>query len=191
MERELPALLEGSNMRACIYRPGYFFPSDTKEYRQERMQQRGYGLRLADHDLAEAVRLGSLVPSETVWSGARITDRQGAQEALGLARRLRDDLVREAVAATADLAQGTGTVRARTVAEVSERHRLFAGLQTTLDRLVPEVFDVPVLDLVAATGDDAFGIEVSRHVRIGTFHGLGHAFMTSATLRAAVAAELR
>lgn len=49
MERELPALLEGSNMRACIYRPGYFFPSDTKEHRQERMQQRGFGLRLADH----------------------------------------------------------------------------------------------------------------------------------------------
>ncbi|PIL27785.1 hypothetical protein GSI_10938 [Ganoderma sinense ZZ0214-1] len=48
VERELPALLEGSNMRACIYRPGYFFPSDTKEFRQERMQQRGYGRRLAD-----------------------------------------------------------------------------------------------------------------------------------------------
>jgi hypothetical protein len=39
---------------------------------------------------------------------------------------------------------------------------------------------------VAATGDDAFGIDVSRHVRIGTFHGLGHAFMTSPTLRAAL-----
>nr|VWP00476.1 Aspartate aminotransferase (EC [Ganoderma boninense] len=49
VERELPALLEGSNMRACIYRPGYFFPSDTKEFREERMRQRGFGLRLADH----------------------------------------------------------------------------------------------------------------------------------------------
>ncbi len=107
-------------------------------------------------DLAEAVLLGSLVPTETVWSGARITDRQGAQEALGLARRLRDELVREAVTATADLAQGTGTVRATTVAEVAERYRLFSGLQTTLDRLVPEVFDVPILDLVAATADEEF-----------------------------------
>jgi hypothetical protein len=96
------------------------------------------------------------VPVETPWTGARITDRQGAQEALGLARRLRDDLVREAVTATADLAQGTGTVRASTLAEVAERHRLFAGLQTTLDRLVPEVFDVPILDLVAATADEEF-----------------------------------
>ncbi len=110
---------------------------------------------LAD-DLAEAVRLGSLVPTETVWTGARITDRQGAQEALGLAARLRDDLVREAVTATGDLAQGTGTVRAVTVADVTERHRLFSGLQTTLDRLVPEVFDVPVLDLVAATAEEEF-----------------------------------
>ena len=39
---------------------------------------------------------------------------------------------------------------------------------------------------VAVTGDDAFGIDVSRHVRSGTFHGLGHAFMTSPTLRAAL-----
>jgi AraC-like DNA-binding protein len=39
---------------------------------------------------------------------------------------------------------------------------------------------------LAATGDDSFGIEVSRHVRSGTFHGLGHAFMTSPTLRAAL-----
>jgi AraC-like DNA-binding protein len=39
---------------------------------------------------------------------------------------------------------------------------------------------------VAATGDDAFGIDVSRYVRLGTFHGLGHAFMTSPTLRAAL-----
>ncbi|MFC7161069.1 hypothetical protein ACFQL5_02085 [Aquipuribacter hungaricus] len=110
---------------------------------------------LAD-DLAEAVALGSLEPTETAWTGARITDRQGAQEALGLSARLRDGLVAEAVDAAAELAQGTGTVRATTVAEVAERHRLFAGLQTTLDRLVPEVFDVPILDLVAATADEEF-----------------------------------
>lgn len=107
-------------------------------------------------DLSEAVRLGLLDDTETAWSGARITDRQGAQEALGLARRLRDDLVREARAAVGDLAHGTGTARAGTVAEIGERVRLFVGLQATLDRLVPEVFDVPILDLVAATADDEF-----------------------------------
>lgn len=36
-------------MRACIYRPGYLFPSDNKEYRQEHMKQRGFGKRVADH----------------------------------------------------------------------------------------------------------------------------------------------
>ena len=110
---------------------------------------------LAD-DLAEAVRLGALEEAPTAWTGARITDRQGAQEALGLATRLRDGLVADAVTATGDLATGTGTVRAVTVAEVAERHRLFVGLQRTLDRLVPEVFDVPILDLVAATADEEF-----------------------------------
>ena len=107
-------------------------------------------------DLGEAVRLGSLEDTGSAWTGARITDRQGAQEAIGLARRLRDGLVADVVSASADLAAGTGTVRATTVAEVAERHRLFMGLQTTLDRLVSEVFDVPVLDLVAATGEEEF-----------------------------------
>jgi len=110
---------------------------------------------LAD-DLAETVRLGALDDSSSAWTGARITDRQGAQEALGLARRLRDELVREARSAVGDLAHGTGTVRARSVDDVADRHRLFVGLQTTLDRLVPEVFDVPILDLVAATADEEF-----------------------------------
>ncbi|MFC5381833.1 hypothetical protein [Aquipuribacter nitratireducens] len=110
---------------------------------------------LAD-DLGEAVRLGLLRPDESAWSGARITDRQGAQEALGLARRMRDELVREARAAAGDLAHGTGTARAQTVAQVRDRFRLFSGLQATLDRLVPEVFDMHVLDLVVATADEEF-----------------------------------
>jgi AraC-like DNA-binding protein len=37
-----------------------------------------------------------------------------------------------------------------------------------------------------AAGDDAFGIEVSRHVRPSTFNGLGHAFLSSPTLRSAL-----
>lgn len=39
---------------------------------------------------------------------------------------------------------------------------------------------------VAATGDDAFGIEASRYVRPGTFHALGGAFLSSPTLGAAL-----
>lgn len=39
---------------------------------------------------------------------------------------------------------------------------------------------------VEVTGDDAIGIEVSRHVRPGSFHALGHAFVSSPTLRAAL-----
>lgn len=36
------------------------------------------------------------------------------------------------------------------------------------------------------TGDDAFGIDVSRYVTPATFHGLGQAFTTSTSLRAAL-----
>jgi AraC-like DNA-binding protein len=39
---------------------------------------------------------------------------------------------------------------------------------------------------VDATGDDGFGIDVSRHVRPTTFHALGNAFLSSPTLRAAL-----
>ena len=40
---------------------------------------------------------------------------------------------------------------------------------------------------VDATGDDGFGIEVSRHIRPTTFHALGNAVLSSPTLRAALA----
>ncbi|MEZ5378486.1 MAG: AraC family transcriptional regulator [Acidimicrobiales bacterium] len=39
---------------------------------------------------------------------------------------------------------------------------------------------------VEATGDDGFGIEVSRHVTAGSFHAMGSAFLTSASLRLAL-----
>lgn len=39
---------------------------------------------------------------------------------------------------------------------------------------------------VRVTGDDAFGIEVSRFTTAGSFHGLGQAFMSSPTLGAAL-----
>jgi AraC-like DNA-binding protein len=39
---------------------------------------------------------------------------------------------------------------------------------------------------VAATGDHAIGLEVSRHVRPTTFHGLGQAFLASTSLAAAL-----
>lgn len=39
---------------------------------------------------------------------------------------------------------------------------------------------------VAEVGDDAFGIDVSRHVRPGSFHALGHVFLSSPTLQDAL-----
>ena len=62
---------------------------------------------------------------------------------------------------------------------------LDAGIRDDPDRRIPLSASTKLWDAaVVAVGDDAFGIDVSRYVRIGTFHGLGHAFMTSPTLRA-------
>ncbi len=110
---------------------------------------------LAD-DLAEAVRLGAPTPPPTAWSGAVIDTEEQADNALSLARRLRDGVVEEARAAIAQLAESTGTTAPTSLAEVRERHRLFTGVQRVLDRLRPDVFEVPMLDLVAATADPAF-----------------------------------
>ncbi|PIL27783.1 hypothetical protein GSI_10936 [Ganoderma sinense ZZ0214-1] len=46
VERELPQLFEGTNIKVHIFRPGYFFPS--KEYPQDRMNQRGAFERIVD-----------------------------------------------------------------------------------------------------------------------------------------------
>jgi AraC-like DNA-binding protein len=64
---------------------------------------------------------------------------------------------------------------------------LDAGIRADPERRIPLSASTLLWDAaVEATGDDAFGIDVSRYVRSGTFHGLGHAFMTSPTLRAAL-----
>ena len=64
---------------------------------------------------------------------------------------------------------------------------LDVGVRADPERRIPLSASTRLWDAaVEATGDDAFGIDVSRHVRSGTFHGLGHAFMTSPTLRAAL-----
>ncbi|KAH9887271.1 hypothetical protein C8Q73DRAFT_713402 [Cubamyces lactineus] len=46
VERELPELFEGTNMKAHVYRPGYFFPS--KKYPEDRLNQRGSLARATD-----------------------------------------------------------------------------------------------------------------------------------------------
>ena len=46
VERELPELFEGTNIKAHVFRPAYFFPS--KEYPQDRMHQRGALARFFD-----------------------------------------------------------------------------------------------------------------------------------------------
>lgn len=46
VERELPQLVEGTNIKVQIFRPGYFFPS--KQYPQDRMNQRGTIGRVLD-----------------------------------------------------------------------------------------------------------------------------------------------
>ena len=121
--------------------------------------------------VAEAVRLGALAPGTDrgAWSEAQLTDPAAAAEAASLAHAVAGRLGDAVRAAAAGLAQVTGTAVATTRADLAERLRLFAGLQATLDKLRPEVFDVPVDDLVAATGGREFravqGVQMAAMTR--------------------------
>jgi hypothetical protein len=121
--------------------------------------------------VAEAVRLGVLATGAArgPWSEAQLDDPAAAAEAAALAEAVAGRLGGAVRAAAVDLAQVTGTAVATTRSDLAERLRLFAGLQATLDRLRPEVFDVPVDDLVAATGSREFragqGVEMSAMTR--------------------------
>ncbi|KAI0777385.1 hypothetical protein BD413DRAFT_468185 [Trametes elegans] len=53
VERELPELFEGTNVRVHVFRPAYFFPS--KKYPEDRMNQRSTLLRVVDATLGPLV----------------------------------------------------------------------------------------------------------------------------------------
>ncbi|KAH9849052.1 hypothetical protein C2E23DRAFT_870931 [Lenzites betulinus] len=59
VEKELPELFEGTNLKVHVYRPGYFFPS--KNYPEDRKNQRSLTLRVLDTVLAPV--LATLVPA--------------------------------------------------------------------------------------------------------------------------------
>ena len=121
--------------------------------------------------VAAAVELGALARggAEGPWSVAQVEDPDAAAAAAAIAKDLAERLGAAVGSAAEDLAQLTGTAVATTRSALAERYRLFTGLQVTLDRLGPEVFDVPVDDLVAATGSreyrEAHGVDLSSMAR--------------------------
>lgn len=103
--------------------------------------------------VVRAIQLGELDPGaeDSPWRPARIADPAAARQAVALAERIAGPLAGTVAAAIEGLATVTGTAPAVTLADLDERRLLFTGLQATLDKLTPEVFDVPIDDLVAAT----------------------------------------
>lgn len=108
--------------------------------------------------VTRAITLGAAEESlaRSPWRLAVMDDDADAARALELARLISGPLAQRVRTAITELAALTGTAEARTLREVDHRRQLFTGLQATLDRLTPEVFDIPVLDLVAATASKDF-----------------------------------
>ena len=87
----------------------------------------------------------------------------------------------------------TGTLLRALEARGIDATALALGAGITRDQLADPDQRVPLAAssrlwaaAVEATGDPAFGLEVSRHVLPTTFHALGQAFLASATLRDAL-----
>lgn len=79
-----------------------------------------------------------------------------------------------------------------------DAHGVDAAALAAANGILPDMLDDPARRIplskstqlwraaVEMTGDDAFGIETSRHARPGSFHALGSAFLSSPTLRRAL-----
>lgn len=103
--------------------------------------------------LAEAADLGefNFGPQDTAWFAAHFDNPEEVDVALKAARRLRDDSYPRLSQQLADFISGVNFKPATTVEDWGQYLRLFSGIRETLDRFVPDVFDRPLTELIAAT----------------------------------------
>ncbi|MFC0488179.1 DUF4011 domain-containing protein [Sinomonas atrocyanea] len=116
--------------------------------------------------LRRAAELGSFsrAAAESPWHGARLVTRRETEEARELAARLATEVpaLEERMNAVAEHA----AIRLeRTVGGWGRQLELLVAVRESLDKFTPDIFDRPVMDLIAATAPAAWrrerGIEVT------------------------------
>jgi hypothetical protein len=103
--------------------------------------------------LTEAEELGEFKfgPQDTAWYQAQFDAPGEVEQAIALAKRLRDDAYPNLSAQLADYIANVNFKPAASVEEFGVYLKLFMGVRETHDRFVADVFDRPLTELIAAT----------------------------------------
>lgn len=103
-------------------------------------------------DITEAARLGQFQygPSDSPWYGVTFTTTEAARSAYSLAVDLAETQLPRLVSQANQLIEQTSLRPYESIAELGVYLRLLLGVQETLDRFSPEVFDRSLQDIVKA-----------------------------------------
>ena len=103
--------------------------------------------------LAEAEELGEFKfgPQDTAWYQAQFDAPGEVEQAIALAKRLRDDAYPNLSAQLAEFIAKVNFKPAQSVEDFGVYLKLFMGVRETHDRFVADVFDRPLTELIAAT----------------------------------------
>ena len=113
------------------------------------------------HDLGEL----KFAASDTAWFQAKFETQDQVDEALELASRLEKSVLPELTNQLDSFIRKSHFRSAATVEDWGVYLRLFVGLRESLARFVPEVFDRPLDELIAATGPRTAKSELSGSSR--------------------------
>lgn len=105
--------------------------------------------------LTRAAELGAfaLRPEDTPWFGAALTEPAQAQSVVDVVRRLGSRSLPELRRRIADIAGETGLQPADRLRSWADQLALLEGVRSALDVFLPQVFEAPIDDLVAATAN--------------------------------------
>jgi len=91
-------------------------------------------------------------PQDSAWYQARFDSPEAVAAAVDLAIRLRDESLPKLKEQLAEFIAAAKFKPAESVSDWGGYLRLFSGIRETLDRFVPDVYDRPLDELIAATG---------------------------------------
>ena len=103
--------------------------------------------------LNEAIELGMFIsgPADSFWFNAKFDQESQIDQALELVRQLAIDVPAK-LTQFEDIAARAGFKTAQGLSEIGDYLELLIGVNGTLDRFVPEVFDRDLTELIDATG---------------------------------------
>lgn len=103
--------------------------------------------------LSEAESLGEFKfgPQDTAWYQARFESPVQVEHAIALAQKLRDEKFPGLSKLLSEFTQKVNFKPADSVEDWGVYLELFVGVRETLDKFVPDVFDRPLTELIAAT----------------------------------------